>query len=111
MMRVAHGVVAVVFLLVSHAADAQGLLHNPFARPAYLDRANATAPAGAGIRVDRLDLRATIADGENSLANVAGDFYRLGDEIDGYRLIAVELGRAVFAKGDQEMVVYVREQP
>ncbi|CAN5168181.1 hypothetical protein BH24PSE2_BH24PSE2_14610 [soil metagenome] len=72
--------------------DAPG--RNPFARPA--EAPAQVRPAAA--RGPGFSLRATMAAGAHSLANVDGEILKLGDVVEGYRLIAVGEGTAVFAK-------------
>ncbi len=85
-------------------------VHNPFTRPQYLGAAvsNRSAQRADGNAV--LDLRATMSAGTQSLVNVAGEFYGLGDEIDGYRLLSVGDGKAVFLKNGRKVTMTVLDE-
>ncbi|MBK7654112.1 MAG: hypothetical protein IPJ18_02150 [Betaproteobacteria bacterium] len=43
--------------------------------------------------------------GKNSMVVLNGSVLRLNDSLDGYRLIQVGLGEAVFSKGGEQIVV------
>lgn len=65
---------------------------NPFARPGA-----ARAATGAVAPLD-LELRATLVAGRHSSANIGGTILKLGQELGGYRLIAVREGTAVLVR-------------
>ena len=85
------------------------LHHNPFKRPALIGVGNpnnkmesAEKPTGK-----ELDLRAVVADGRASMVNVNGQFVRIGEQVEGYRLISVQEGSAVFERQAQQVTVPV----
>lgn len=94
------------------ASDAPQLEHNPFARPA----AAAAARSGPGPVFSELTveasvlLNATLVSKDGGLANVAGRIIRPGDEVAGYRLLAVFEDRAIFVKGTKKTTVYVKPE-
>jgi hypothetical protein len=81
------------------------LQHDPFVRPAVgLVPGNAASAATAG-RVKaapegkpKLNLQAVLVAGSHSIANVDGVMVRVGETINGYRLLEVEHRSAVFEK-------------
>ena len=84
------------------------LSHNPFSRPALADRVS-VADNGAPAPLDaaELPLRATLNAGAQSLANVGGELLAVGDEYQGWRLIAIGEGEAQFAFGKKRITVPV----
>ena len=97
-------------LTVARATDEPpALQHNPFSRPSSevtrSERGAVDRDDGTGVA---LDLQATMVGNVNSLANVAGRILKPGDEIQGYRLVAIHESYAVFEKGGKTTTVYVR---
>ena len=98
---------AAALAMLAPAALGQGrsLQHDPFARPA-LGALPATTSTGAASRRaptapavgPKLNLQAVLVAGPNSIANVDGVMVRVGDAIQGYRLVEVEHRSAVFEK-------------
>ena len=89
-------------------AQAGELRHDVFARPALAPVAPAPpGPARSDEGPTALKpawnptVRALIAAGRDSLANVDGTILRIGWEIDGYRLVEVREREVVFVKGRQ----------
>ncbi len=52
-------------------------------------------------------LRATLSLGRASLADVDGDIIGIGEEVNGYRLLAVNEGSAVFSKDGKRLELSV----
>jgi hypothetical protein len=80
------------------------LQHDPFAKPALLGPP-AASPGGATRRAQKapvarpkLNLHALLVAGPDSIANVDGVMVRVGDAVNGYRLVEVEDRSAVFEK-------------
>lgn len=76
------------------------LAHNPFSKPMTI-----TAPAPSVVKqlqpveeFVELQLTATLVSTSAPLVIVEGEMLGIGEEIEGYRLISVEEGRAVFDK-------------
>ncbi len=104
--------VALALLLGATAAGAEEqpvvLEHDPFARPAAL----ADAGSGGGARapaasVGSTQLRATVVDGSESMANVGGVIVKMGEELNGYRLIEVGERQAVFEREGTRRVLHM----
>ncbi len=99
-------IVIAVFLLLSDADAAdQALQRNPFNRPALLQGVarNSADDANDGEMI----LRATLVAGENSTANINGKFIRIGETINGYKLVFVAEGKAVFQKDGSPVTLAV----
>jgi hypothetical protein len=76
--------------------DTGGAVRNPFTRPVHVSDSNLTQSSATD--AEMFELRATLAAGINSLANINGEIVALGDVFNGYRLIEVGEGSAVFAR-------------
>ena len=50
-------------------------------------------------------LTATLVAGSESMVNLGGTILKVGEEAYGYRLVKVDHWEAVFANGDQEIVL------
>lgn len=89
------GIVALFGALMAtapHGRAAASDVPNPFARPGA-----ARAARAAAAPLD-LELRATLVAGRHSSANIGGTILRLGQELGGYRLTAVQEGTAVLVR-------------
>ncbi len=87
---------------VSSNTGAQGVLRfNPFHKP---DMASEQTSAGrkAG---NELKLRGTVIDGADSMVNIGGEFYRLNQEVAGYRVVRIEDGKVTLHRGVNETVL------
>ena len=98
--------------LVATAAPAAApseLEHNPFARPAWETVADERVPILAGPATSvSMGLRATMVGRQGSLANVAGTIVAIGENVQGFQLVAVFEDRAVFEHQGDRITVYVR---
>lgn len=102
-------VAGAALLLAGSAQAADGVpTHDPFRRPDLL-AAPAAAPEVA--LAWRPQLRGVLLAGPRSLANVAGAIVRIGEEIEGYRLVRVDEGRAWFSKGGREVMLKLEHLP
>ena len=107
MRRVASLALVLVLVLAWGEAEAQtrSLQHDPFARPP-LAGMNGAEPKAAVAHVARaepprtLKLTGVLKAGPGSLANVNGTMLRLGDSVNGYRLVEVRDRAAVFEKNN-----------
>lgn len=98
------------FTFVSFADDdTPHLQNNPFKQPdlsAVADNSTdddaPSDPAGS-----QLELRATLTLGNKSLVNVGGEIIGIGEQIDGYRLLVVDEGVAVFSKKGMHLTLVV----
>jgi hypothetical protein len=96
-------------------SQGEKLRHDPFARPALakLQQAARLAPKGNGKQSAAepkraLNLQAVMVAGANSMVNVDGIMVRIGDQIHGYRLVAVHARTAIFEKDKAQFTVSMR---
>lgn len=85
--------------------SSEALRYNPFEQPdftelAWGDNANANATASAG-----MELRGTVIDGDDSVVNIDGKYYRLNHEVSGYRVIRIESGSVTLSRGGNEKIL------
>ena len=93
-------------------AQADGLKHDPFVRPMLAPRP-ASAAAGPANTVNapvpepvwKPELRAIMMAGPKSIVNVEGTLVRIGEEIDGYRLVEVHEETAVFVNNGKRVTL------
>lgn len=97
------------------AAQAAGLKHDPFARPVLVPRpASAESVPGNSVKAPvpdsiwKPELRAIMVAGPKSIVNVAGALVRIGEQIDGYRLVEVHEETAVFVKNTKRVTLSLR---
>lgn len=89
-------------LTVSDNAFASDELRfNPFRQP---DVALEKISSG-----NELKLRGTVIDGKDSMVNIGGEFYRLNQEVSGYRVVRIERGKVTLQRGVNEMVLTLNE--
>lgn len=103
--------VAIVQLCALAGAQAQGLRHDLFARPALATLQSLRPAPGGNAAPAKAEpvwnpaLRAVVAAGRESMANVDGVIVRIGEEIDGYRLTAVGEREVVFVKKNKRYML------
>jgi hypothetical protein len=88
------------------ASEPDTKLHiNPFVPPQ-------TAAAGGGVKSgggnDSMELRGVVLAGPHSLANIGGKIVGIGEEINGYRLMAVNEDRVVLDNNGVQREIRVR---
>ena len=92
---------------------AETMQHDPFARP-LITNLSTTNTTTAETVVEEViwnpALTAVMVAGKNSLVNVDGVIVKLGEEIDGYRLIEVKDYQAIFKKGRKRVVLTIAMQ-
>lgn len=104
--RLGFVLIAVFFLRPAFAGDS--LKHDPFARPllsAPLPSNTATSIAAEEEMPWNPQLIAVMVAGRNSLVNLDGIILKIGEELDGYRLVQVRDHEAVFKKGNKRIVL------
>ena len=79
------------------------LRHNPFEQPGMDD--GVWTKAGSAAATGNLELRGTVVDGPDSMANISGGFYRLNHEVSGYRVIQIETGSVTLSRGGIETIL------
>jgi len=97
----------ILMLAAGQVTAAELLQHNPFKRP-MLD--GGTQSGGTGDTLTgELTLRATLAAGGSSLANINGKLFHLGDEVSGYRISEINEGSVVLFRNEQLRRLTVRD--
>ena len=96
-------------------AQADGLKHDPFARPVLAPRPASAAPVPANTvkapvpePVWKPELRAIMVAGPKSIVNVEGALVRIGEQINGYRLVEVHEETAVFVNNKKRVTLSLR---
>lgn len=96
----------------SAVADGRLLHQDPFARPALATQAaSVRGPGSGGVESAPAwspQLVAVVVAGSDSLVNIDGAIVRMGEEIDGHRLVAVREEEAVFLQGNKRTVLRMR---
>ena len=85
-----------------------GLDHNPFSRPAILAapaQQPGTQQPDIGKPLEDRELSATLVSEGMPLVIIDGELLELGESIDGYRLVGVRQGKAVFEKAGKKHIV------
>jgi hypothetical protein len=98
-------------LLNALAAEPSFLRRNPFVSP--LDQgANGSSSADASRSSSaELKLKGILLSGEQPLVNFGGQIMAPGDEVAGYRLVAVGEGEAVFNRNGQIITMSLYAEP
>ena len=92
-----------LFVLGNNASASDVLRHNPFQQPDMKTgrfQKNANNMSG-----DEMKLRGTVIDGNDSLVNIDGKFYRLNQEIAGYRVTRIQSASVTLRRGINETVL------
>jgi hypothetical protein len=97
-----------------HAADIdrKQLHKNPFLKPANFSLSSNVSD-GDDAQVDRAELvlRATLVSGDaNSIANINGEMLTIGQKINGFELVSVDIGTAVLIKNGKVKALMVNEK-
>jgi hypothetical protein len=88
-------------LSAASALATEALRHDLFARP----NRTSSATGSESLATWNPTLTAVLVAGDESLANVGGTIVKVGEEIDGYRLLRVQEGTAVFVKNGIQVVL------
>lgn len=103
--------IAFIFLVCALPVCAQGALrHDPFVRPQLSASVN-HRPGDPVLPMDAAggewspQLSSAMMAGKDSMVTVDGVIVRLGEEINGYRLLSVRDHEAVFQKGRKKIVL------
>jgi hypothetical protein len=83
------------------------LRYNPFEQPEMSDVKR--GKPGAKTAAASMELRGTVVDGKDSLANIDGDYYRLNYEVSGYRVVRIDNGSVTLSRGDNETVLTLHD--
>ena len=89
-------------VLLSSVADAVELVlkSNPFERPVMKDKSEVNQNTSAQAALPSLTLRGTMAAGPDSLADIGGEILGIGQQINGYTLLAVHPRHVVLEKNE-----------
>lgn len=107
-------VIILVYLCVSniYASEINNkkLLKNPFVKPANFNL-DANNPADNELLADKnaLELRATLVSSNDSIANINGEMVIVGQMINGYKLVSVDVGAAILMRNGKEKILMVNE--
>lgn len=96
-----------LLLIAAGAGATEVLRYNPFEQPDFSD-ASRSGP-GNGARTSPMELRGTVVDGEDSMANIGGEYYRLNNEVSGYRIVQIESGSVTLMRAGNETVLTLHE--
>lgn len=106
---------AALALCASALAQVPALQHDPFVRPAIGGFApppppGPARPGATGVAPARpkLQLHAVLVAGSDSLANVDGVMVRIGESVQGYRLVEVTDRTAVLEKNNAKVTLTLR---
>ena len=93
---------------VSVNARASELLrYNPFEQPDMsADKSQASLNKASR---NKMKLRGTVIDGDDSLVNIDGEFFRLNQEVAGYRVIQIKNTSVTLLRGANEMVLTLND--
>ena len=89
-------------------------LHNPFKRPAQAvfdpaSRDGGGAPAGAAV-APRLVLKAMLLAGPDTVVSINNELLRIGERIEGYRLVEAKGTQAVLVKNGERLVLDMKDK-
>lgn len=101
-------IVTVVLILstASESVIAENVLkYNPFQRPSLEFEKNNTS---RGVN-NQLKLRGTVVDGEDSMVNIDGKFYRLDEKVSGYRVVYIESGKVILHRGVNQTILTLND--
>ena len=101
----------ILFFSMCYANDSSVLNTNPFIKPnSLLVNTNSNnSNADKQYSQTEIQLHATLYSEDQSLANVNGKIIFVGEEINGYKLISVGEGVAIFKKNGEEITLSVSE--
>ena len=89
-------------------------LHNPFKRPAQALVDPATQAGGAAPLAEaappRLVLKALLLAGPDTVASINDQLLRIGDRIEGYRLVAAQGTRAELVKDGKRLILDMEDR-
>jgi hypothetical protein len=106
--KISTGWLCLVLMAVSvNVMASERLRYNPFEQP---DMASDSLQANANtVSKNEMKLRGTVIDGNDSLVNIDGQFYRLNQEVAGYRVMAIKSSSVTLVRGSNEMVLTLNE--
>jgi hypothetical protein len=103
--------IAMCLTQVCHAGQGvPDLKINPFARPVDNQVNPADSAASGQAAQVPFVLRGTMVAGQQSLANISGVIVSLGEEINGFKLIAIHQREVVLLKNDERRILSVDDK-
>jgi len=98
--------VAISLCSQGHATETAGTLQkNPFINSYMSEMETPASPAGKTTPPPELELRGTMIAGQNSQANIGGIILAIGEDIEGYKLVAVKQRHVVLDRnGTKKML-------
>ncbi|MFK7816936.1 MAG: hypothetical protein AB8B92_11435 [Gammaproteobacteria bacterium] len=88
------------------------LLKNPFLNPGFesSNTVNKRINVEAAPVISENSLRATLSASQDSIANIDGLMFTVGDMVKGYELISIDEGSATLIKNNKEITLHVSEK-
>lgn len=104
--------IAVLIPALAGATEPQvRLQRNPFERPATEQLTANAATLNDDLTAGRdPGLRAVLVAGSKSVVDFGGVILQIGESINGYSLLSVEEGKAIFSRNDKKIVFSLYEQ-
>lgn len=87
--------------------ESDALRYNPFEQPDMKDgrfQVNTNKTSAT-----ELKLRGTVIDGDDSLVNISGKFYRLNQQVSGYRVTSIKSTSVSLQRGNNETVLTLND--
>ena len=103
-------IVLVCFALAAVSVNARAselLRYNPFEQP-DMSAEQSQASLNKASR-NKMKLRGTVIDGDDSLVNIDGEFFRLNQEVAGYRVVQIKNTSVTLLRGANEMVLTLND--
>ena len=96
-------------MLLSSATHALELVlkSNPFERPLMTDNSKPDQKTPAQADLPSMTLRGTMSAGPGSLANIGGEILGIGQQINGYTLLAVHPRHVVLEKNETQKTLSI----
>lgn len=87
------------------------LLKNPFLNPGFVSEnsVNKRISVEEAPVLSENSLRATLSASQDSIANIDGLMFSVGDKVKGYELISIGEGTATLIKNNKELTLHVSE--
>lgn len=101
------GLACLLLLATGGNTEADRLRYNPFEQPDMKDGRLQTK-AGKTLATE-MKLRGTVMDGKDSLVNINGNFYRLNQQVSGYRVTSIKSTSVSLRRGNNETVLTLND--
>ncbi len=84
------------------------LRYNPFEQPGM--SADQSQAGHNKVSRNKMKLRGTVIDGEDSLVNIDGQFFRLNQQVSGYRVVQIKNTSVTLLRGANKMVLTLHDE-